>query len=198
MMTTSGVKTFLKCHGDWMQVVSGSGKVYYYNKRSLVNQWHKPAEWLAEEEHLDPPLHPLYWAPLPLEPSDPLPDDMLRLDLNLKRKKNVRKPVIKNPEDHLPVAYQKNGKRKLDLSTSKDKKKPKLKKENGFEDPDVSDLGQKPLAKLDPQDKMAILRPEFVLKIETPTAQGLCCHQGGRPNGQMHCKAIAAIGVLMF
>ena len=201
MMTTSGVKTFLKCHGDWMQVVSGSGKVYYYNKRSLVNQWHKPAEWLAEEEQLDPPLRPLHWAPLPLqgmEPPDPLPDDMLQLDLNPKRKKNVQKPVIKNPKNPLPVAYQKNGKRKLDLSSNNDEKKPKLKIENGFEDPNVSKLDQKPLAKLDPQDKMAILRPEFVLKTETPTAQGQYCHQGGPPHGHMHRKAIFAIGVFIF
>ena len=202
MMTTSGVKTFLKSHGDWVEVVSGSGKVYYYNKRSLVNQWHKPAEWLAEEERLDPSMRPLYWAggpsrggPLPREPSDPLKDNMLRLNLNLNRKNNVRRPVIKNPEEHLPVAYQKNGKRKLDLSSNNDEKKAKLKIENGFEDPNVSKLDQKPLAKLDPQDKMGILRPEFVLKTKTPTAQRRYCHQGRPPHGHMHSKAIA---VLMF
>ena len=48
-MTVSGVKTFLKSYKDWVEVVSGSGKIYYYNKRSLVNQWKKPAEWLEEE-----------------------------------------------------------------------------------------------------------------------------------------------------
>ena len=51
-MTVSGVKTFLKSYKDWVEVVSGSGKIYYYNKRSLVNQWKKPAEWLEEEERL--------------------------------------------------------------------------------------------------------------------------------------------------
>ena len=51
-MTVSGVKTFLKSYKDWVEVVSGSGKIYYYNKRSLVNQWKKPAEWLEEEEFL--------------------------------------------------------------------------------------------------------------------------------------------------
>ena len=171
MMTTSGVKTFLKSHGDWVEVVSGSGKVYYYNKRSLVNQWHKPGGWLAEEERLNPSLRPLHWAPLPLEPSDPIPDNMLRLDLNLKGKKNVRKQVVKNPEDPLPVAYQKNDKRTLDSSSDKDVKKPKLKIENGFEDPNASKLDQKPLAKLDLQDEMGHLRPELVLETKTPTVK---------------------------
>ena len=167
-MTTSGVKTFLKSHGDWVEVVSGSGKVYYYNKRSLVNQWHKPAEWLAEEDRLNPPLPPLPSAPPPPEPSDrpPLPDDKLRLNLNLKGKKKVRKRVVKNPEGHLPVAYQKNGKRTLDSSSDEDEKKPKLTIENAFEDPDASELGQKPLAKLDPQDEMGHLRPEPVLETK--------------------------------
>ena len=61
--TVNGVKTFLKTFGDWVEVVSKSGKVYYYNKRSLVNQWRKPEEWLAEEERLN--------APPPLPPDPP-------------------------------------------------------------------------------------------------------------------------------
>jgi len=56
VQTLTGMKTFLKSFGDWVEVVSKSGKVYYYNKKSLVNQWTKPVEWLAEEVRLNPPL----------------------------------------------------------------------------------------------------------------------------------------------
>ena len=56
VQTLTGVKTFLKSFGDWVEVVSKSGKVYYYNKKTLVNQWTKPVEWLAEEVRLNPPL----------------------------------------------------------------------------------------------------------------------------------------------
>ena len=53
VQTVNGLKTFLKRHGDWVEVVSKSGKVYYYNKRTLVNQWKKPEDWLREEERLN-------------------------------------------------------------------------------------------------------------------------------------------------
>ena len=56
VQTLTGVKTFLKSFADWVEVVSRSGKVYYYNKKTLVNQWTKPVEWLAEEVRLNPPL----------------------------------------------------------------------------------------------------------------------------------------------
>merc|ERR1712004_115939 len=88
VMTVSGVKTFLKSYKDWVEVVSGSGKIYYYNKRSLVNQWKKPAEWLEEEERLNPPLPPPPPETLPPPPEPPAPpppaDDKLRLNLTLK------------------------------------------------------------------------------------------------------------------
>ena len=45
VMTVNGAKTFLKSFLDWVEVVSKSGKVYYYNKRTLVNQWKKPECW---------------------------------------------------------------------------------------------------------------------------------------------------------
>merc|ERR1719270_2145267 len=73
--TINGYKTFLKSFGDWVEVVSKSGKVYYYNKRSLVNQWKKPEEWLKEEERLNSvseiPIPEL--PPLPPEPEHQVP-----------------------------------------------------------------------------------------------------------------------------
>lgn len=35
--------------GDWSEHVSSSGKKYYYNCRTEVSQWEKPAEWLEWE-----------------------------------------------------------------------------------------------------------------------------------------------------
>merc|ERR1712083_285976 len=51
--TVNGYKTFLKSFGDWSQVVSKSGKVYFYNKKTLVNQWKKPIEWLTSEDKIN-------------------------------------------------------------------------------------------------------------------------------------------------
>ena len=65
VQTLTGMKTFLKSFGDWVEVVSKSGKVYYYNKKSLVNQWTKPVEWLAEEVRLNPPLPQVCTVPVP-------------------------------------------------------------------------------------------------------------------------------------
>ena len=173
VMTITGVKTFLKSFGDWVEVVSGSGKVYYYNKRSLVNQWKKPADWLAEEERLNPPLPPEPSVPPPPEPPKPPPPDSnkLKLNLNIKGKKKVRKKA-KNPEGHLPLAYQKNGKRTAESSSDEDEKKTKLTIDNAFEDPNASENGQK-LAKLDPQDEIGHLKPEPVMETKAapcPTA----------------------------
>merc|ERR1719430_661905 len=174
VMTVSGVKTFLKSFKDWVEVVSGSGKIYYYNKRSLVNQWKKPAEWLEEEERLNPPLPPPPdsappppdSAPPPPDsaPPPPPPDDKLRLNLNLKGKKKVKKRV-KNPEGHLPLAYQKTAKRTADSSSDEEEKAKKLTIDNAFEDPDAAENGQK-LAKLDPQDEIGHLRPAPVIETK--------------------------------
>ena len=175
VMTVSGVKTFLKSYKDWVEVVSGSGKIYYYNKRSLVNQWKKPAEWVEEEKRLNPPLPPpppQSAPPPPPEPPAPPPpmDDKLRLNLNLKGKKKVKKRV-KNPEGHLPLAYQKTAKRTADSSSDEEEKSKKLTIDNAFEDPDAAENGQK-LAKLDPQDEIGHLRPAPVIetKLDLTTA----------------------------
>jgi len=70
LFTKNGYKTFLKSYGDWSEVVSKSGKggkVYFYNKKTLVNQWKKPAEWIAKEEELNNlPSGPL--GPSPTSP----------------------------------------------------------------------------------------------------------------------------------
>lgn len=170
VLTVTGYKTFLKSFGDWVEVVSKSGKVYFYNKRTLVNQWKKPEEWLKEEERLNAPPPPL---PPDLPNQPPLPDDKLKLKLKMKTKKKVKKRV-KTIDSHLPLAYQKNGKR-LDSSSDEDEKKPKLTIDNAFDDPDAADEEQK-LAKLDPQDEMGHLKPEPVKeepKTETNPSDAL-------------------------
>lgn len=160
--TVNGVKTFLKTFGDWVEVVSKSGKVYYYNKRSLVNQWKKPEEWLQEEERLNapPPLPPELPATEPFPPQPPPPeDDTAKLKLKLMTMKKLHKR-LKNPNVNLPLAYQKNQKR-LGDSDDEDEasKKPKLTVENAFEDPDEDEKDTK-LVKLDPEDEMGHLKPE--------------------------------------
>jgi hypothetical protein len=84
----------------------------------------------------------------------------------MKGKKKVKKR-LKNPEGHLPLAYQKNGKRVTGNSSSDedDAKKPKLTIDNAFEDPEASENGQR-LAKLDPQDEMGHLKPEPVVETK--------------------------------
>ena len=160
--TINGYKTFLKSHGDWVEVVSKSGKVYYYNKRTLVNQWKKPEDWLKEEERLNNPPSPPPLPPDDPEPENPpLPEDDSKLKLKLMTMKKIQKR-LKNPEAHLPLAYQKNQKR-LDDSDNEDgeAKKPKLTVENAFEDPDEAEDDQK-LVKLDPEDEIGHLKAEYV------------------------------------
>jgi len=161
VLTVTGYKTFLKSFGDWVEVVSKSGKIYYYNKRTLVNQWKKPDEWAKEEERLNAPQPPL---PPDLPDQPPPPDDKLKLKLNMKTKKKLKKRV-KHSDSHLPIAYQKNNKR-LDSSSDEDEKKPKLTIENAFDDPDATEEDQK-LAKLDPQDEIGHLRPDPVTEEKT-------------------------------
>merc|ERR1719410_2733555 len=89
VQTVNGLKTFLKRHGDWVEVVSNSGKVYYYNKRTLVNQWKKPEDWLREEERLNiPPLppqpEPPQQPPQPPQPPPPPQEDEETGKLKLK------------------------------------------------------------------------------------------------------------------
>ena len=165
VMTVNGAKTFLKSFGDWVEVVSKSGNIYYYNKRSLVNQWKKPQCWLEEEERLNatpPPPPPL--PPPPAEPpaQPPPPDDRLRLKL-MTLKKIQR---LKNPDSTLPLAYQKS-KRRLDDSSSEEedgeKKSQKLTVETAFEDPHQEDEDQR-LAKLDPEDEIGHLKPEPIVE----------------------------------
>jgi len=156
VLTVTGYKTFLKSFGDWVEVVSKSGKVYFYNKRTLVNQWKKPDEWAKEEERLNAPPPPL---PPDLPDQPPPPDDKLKLKLKMKTKKKVKKR-LKNADSHLPLAYQKNGKRQ-ESSSDEDEKKPKLTIDNAFDDPDAAEEEPK-LAKLDPQDEIGHIKPDPV------------------------------------
>ena len=38
-------KPSLAISGDWALFASSSGRQYYFNLKSLVNQWHRPPEW---------------------------------------------------------------------------------------------------------------------------------------------------------
>ena len=171
--TVNGVKTFLKTFGDWVEVVSKSGKVYYYNKRTLVNQWRKPDDWLSEEERLSapPPLPPDDPAPpAPAAPSQPPPppeDDTAKLKLKLMTMKKIQKR-LKNPDANLPLAYQKNTKRLVDSDEEEDEsnKKQKLTVENAFEDPDEDCKEDTKLVKLDPEDEIGHLKPEPIVEDE--------------------------------
>ena len=172
VQTVNGLKTFLKRHGDWVEVVSKSGKVYYYNKRTLVNQWKKPEDWLREEERLNnPPLPPQPEPPQqPPQPPQPPPppqedEETGKLKLKLMTMKKLHKR-LKNPDANLPRAYQKNQKR-LDESDSdtEESAKPKMTISNAFENPDDGDkaTGQQKLAKLDAEDEIGHLKiPEPV------------------------------------
>lgn len=176
VLTVHGYKTFLKSFGDWSEVVSKTGKVYFYNKKTLVNQWKKPTDWLAEEDKLNqpPPLPPpLYQPPLPpppfapslpsLPPQPPQPPELhgeseeakVGFKLKIKGKKKVKKRV-KNPEGHLPLAYQKNAPKRVDSDSDEDedskKAKSELTIENAFEDPEDNEEKAK-LSKLDPKDE---------------------------------------------
>jgi len=178
VLTVHGYKTFLKSFGDWSEVVSKSGKVYFYNKKTLKNQWKKPEEWLVEEEKLNqpPPLPPpAYQPPLPPPPGGPPPpfqpapppqppqpqneseDSKVGFKLKIKGKKKVKKRV-KNPEGHLPLAYQKNAPKRVDSDSDDEetkKAKSELTIENAFEDPDDNEQKAKLLlTKLDPKDEM--------------------------------------------
>ena len=181
VQTVNGLKTFLKRHGDWVEVVSKSGKVYYYNKRSLVNQWKKPEDWLLEEERLNnPPLPPQPEPPQqpprpprpprPPQPPQPPPppdndEETGKLKLKLMTMKKLHKR-LKNPDANLPRAYQKNQKR-LDGSDSdtEESAKPKMTISNAFENPEDGNKAgqQQKLAKLDAEDEIGHLKiPEPV------------------------------------
>ena len=177
VQTVNGLKTFLKRHGDWVEVVSKSGKVYYYNKRTLVNQWKKPEDWLREEERLNnpplPPQQPPQQLPQP-PPQPPPPEDdeeTGKLKLKLMTMKKLHKR-LKNPDANLPRAYQKNQKR-LDESDSdtEERTRPKLTISNAFENPEEGEQdGQQKLAKLDAEDEIGHLKiPEPVDDDKKPT-----------------------------
>lgn len=39
-------KPSLALCGDWALFLSSAGRPYFFNLRTLVNQWEKPAEWI--------------------------------------------------------------------------------------------------------------------------------------------------------
>ena len=120
VQTVSGIKTFLKSFGDWVEVVSKTGKVYFYNKKTQSNQWKKPQEWVDEERRLNPPLpepEPDQPPPPPSLPS--LPPTVPKVKMKLKTKKKVTKR-LKKLESKIPLAYQKNPLKSLDDSSDED------------------------------------------------------------------------------
>ena len=189
VMTVNGAKTFLKSFLDWVEVVSKSGKVYYYNKRTLVNQWKKPECWQEEEERLNaPPPPPPPLPPPPETPDQPQPqppDDRLRLKL-MTLKKIQR---LKNPEANLPLAYQKSKKRLDDSSSDEEetKRPQKLTVETAFEDPDQEDQSRdQKLAKLDPEDEIGHLKPQPI--IEEPNSKTDPVHDDSPQPSRRDCR----------
>ena len=73
--TATGVKTFLKTFESWIEVVSSSGKIYYYNKKTRENTWKKPQAWVDEEMRLNPPI-PAYDMASAADDQPPMPPTM--------------------------------------------------------------------------------------------------------------------------
>jgi len=51
-------KEALAMHGDWALMKSSSGKKYFFNIKTMVNQWTKPKEWPAKSKAAPPPPPP--------------------------------------------------------------------------------------------------------------------------------------------
>merc|ERR1711862_119650 len=60
-------KPAIDVQGDWALFSSSSGKKYFFNLKTLVNQWTKPAGWVEEGQiqKAKPPLPPGVNPPLP-------------------------------------------------------------------------------------------------------------------------------------
>ena len=157
--TATGVKTFLKSFESWIEVVSSSGKIYYYNKKTRENQWKKPQEWIDEEMRLNPPIPPEpELPPAPILPEEiPLPapkPEAPKLTMKIKTKKKVNK--LKKKVSKLPAAYQPRPEKKANDESDEEDSKPnanKLTLENAFEKVDED---EKPanLPKLDKKDEL--------------------------------------------
>ena len=186
VQTLTGLKTFLKSFGDWVEVVSKTGKVYYYNKKAKTNQWKKPEEWLTEERRINapPPLPEVYKNIKPEEPpmpteDPPLPPEAPRVKMKLKMNKKITKRLKK--ESKLPLSYQKNPALRLDESSDEDENKEKLTMKNAFEDPEDEGVDSA-LTKLEKADEIGHIdiklpepkpdhaldtKPDLSLKSET-------------------------------
>ena len=56
-------KPSLAICGDWALFASSSGRQYYFNLKTLVNQWHRPPEWCDVEAGISTNPNPT--PPLP-------------------------------------------------------------------------------------------------------------------------------------
>lgn len=195
--TVTGVKTFLKSFGDWIEVVSKSGKVYFYNKKTQQNQWKKPQEWVDEERRLNPPLPDV-------EPEKPPPPPVIepaesssapKVKMKLKTKKKVTKRLKK--ESKLPLAYQKNPLKSLDDSSEEEADtKEKLTVENAFEDPEDGSESSK-LAKLDKKDEIGhidIKLPKEEQKSEEPKSEEPTKSEDKKPVDKKEKPVVNVVG----
>jgi len=145
-------KPTLDVQGDWALFQSSSGKKYFFNMKTMTNQWSKPTGWI--EEGQTKPTQP----PLPSSSSDqpPLPNEQNGSSTNganknpgfkmkikkgsskvKKKKNNELKPPLpplpddeEDPKDKLPKAY-------MDFSDDDDEPSSKLPK---LEDEDYKDI----------------------------------------------------------
>merc|ERR1711874_126263 len=65
-------KPALDVQGDWALFSSSSGKKYFFNLKTMTNQWSKPAEWIEEGQNpsSQPPLPSSDQTGKPLLPNE--------------------------------------------------------------------------------------------------------------------------------
>lgn len=132
-------KPALEVQGDWALFFSASkGKKYYFNLKTLVNQWTKPDGWIGGEEAKPKPQT----SARPPSPQPPNGTNGSGFKMKLKKVKKkkipaVEKPPEVDPRDKIPKAY-------MDFSDDDEPKTklPKLDDHNNGQDqePKLPDL----------------------------------------------------------
>ena len=170
-------KPALDVQGDWALFSSSSGKKYFFNLKTLVNQWTKPPGWI-EEGQIQPPLPPSSKPPLPNDQNgssnstngsgaNKNPGFKMKIkkgSSKVKKKKNqgvlapsAQPPLPPPPENdtvknNLPKAY-------MDFSDDEDESKSKLPKLDDDDYKDLSCLDYKDVMEPDTSAKMSSNSP---------------------------------------
>ena len=156
-------KPAMDVQGDWALFSSSSGKKYFFNLKTLTNQWTKPTDWIDENDAKNPPLPSssvnvtsgISGAPPPPPPGPP-PEfnggengKSFKMKIKKKRKnKNNQQnssaqlsfdqqDFDEEEKDRLPKAY-------MDFSDSEDEKSAKLPKIEDSEYDEVNRLTAEP------------------------------------------------------